>query len=228
MIQFIATIADASIFIFLGLLVLYLHTKGKTPLLSSKKRAVIIAIFFFAFGGYRIYEGYRDYAKKRFPSPESLLEKFSSNGIVADKKIIYRSPDGYCVLIPQGYEYITMNNSVSLATRKNVSENEYAGMIICKLDWNGSCTELAEETLKSIKGKNPHYSFGGKSMRDFGKYKGVSYEIDIVKNGLPCKELIAFCKQGACVYQIVLFCTQDSFGLCKGEFEEILDSFRLK
>jgi len=228
MAQFIASIADALIYIFLGLFILYLHTKKKVPLFSNKKWAWAIAIILFGLGGYDIYDGYVDYEKTLLPSLEYLEDALASKGILAEKDFIYDSPDGFQVLIPGGYRYVSMNNVITLIMRKKIDALGYAGMAISKLKFDGDLPGLMTESLKNMKLKEPTYSFSARGIRYFGRYEGISCKMEVIRKGIPLNGIIAFCRGGNFVYQVLLYCPKDSYSNFKLEFEKILDSFRTK
>ncbi len=98
-------------------------------------------------GVYHVYNAIGDHRARRVPSSEEIGAALAENGSLAADDILYRSPDGYEVLIPAGFRYLaTPGELLSLVARLE----EFGVISVSTEKMTGTFRNDTDAILKSL------------------------------------------------------------------------------
>lgn len=230
MTPFLGKSFDGIISIAMGLYIVYCYYKTPIPIFNwfhKKKLTLVISIFPFLSGFITIYKASVEYFEQKLPSIE-YLEKSVSEGILVKEGFIYTSPHGYQIFIPSDYRYTVHNKAISLLASKGTLAHRYANVIVSKMTQTSTLDRMVDGTIKYLKSVNPTYRFSSKVRIEVGGVKGIKFYIDVVKNDMPIKSIMAVFKHGNMAYSLMCYSPKQYWGDNIKEFETIVNTFTIK
>ena len=196
-----------------------------------KKKWVIVACSFMVL--YAIIEGinaYRDYAQGRPPIKGELQKAIAANNNLVTQDFAYNSPDGYTLVVPAGYAYTTFpSGALSLIAIKKLSQSStQSAIVVSRQQGRDDLETLTEEIIKVLKKKNSTYAFSSESQLSISDKKAIRVNVEVEKEGTLIKGIYVFTKTGNYIFSIMMSCPASIFPQESGEFEKVINSFRLQ
>jgi hypothetical protein len=204
---------------------LFLYYYKKQPKLYNKWWVLLGALSFLVMGGEEIYKGISNYSAQRIPSKSEIENSLSMRGTFAQKEFLYKSPDGYQVLIPAGITYTSSNGAISLiGTRKDQPNTSFSLMIMrqsSSQDLDSLVKDLIQVGMKSSPPKKYIFDEGN---NDQGQRRGF---VETSNNGILSKAAIVIAKHGKSTYQVMVSTPISNFEPTRAEIERVLNSFKV-
>ena len=86
---------------------------------------------------------------------------------------------------------------------------------------------LVKDTLALLKSKNSTYAFSSEQLSISGT-KAIKVDVDVEKGGIPVKGIFIFTKTGNNTFEFMMTCPASVFSQESADFEEVIQSIRLR
>ena len=207
-----------------GLVLIRFYFNPKVPRLHKKKWVPVLSVFVLSYGIYGVFEAYQGYSKNQIPSKNELEKSISDHGVIATEDISYTSQDGYEILIPANYTYITSQHGRwSLTARK-----DYSALLVAKYKSVLNLSKHLDDISSQFKKSSPTVKV--LSRREITGHDAEVQRVDLEmeRQGVPVRVTIVFFNAGETLYQLNLTGPKLFYGLMEAEFERIINSFIIK
>jgi hypothetical protein len=204
---------------------LFLYYYKKQPKLYKKWWVLLGVLLFLVLGGEESYKGMHQYNAQRIPSRNELENTLSSNGSVASKEFLYKSPDGYQVLIPEGLTYTTSKSAISLIATNRNQPNTFITLLIMKQSSSQDIDSLVKDLVQiGVKSSPPKKYVFDENSDDSDRRRGY---VEALNNGVLIKATILIAKHGMSTYQVMVSTPKNNFERAEAEIEKVLSSFKV-
>ncbi len=173
---------------------------------------------------------YRNYAQSRPHTKEELQKSIIANNTLVDRDFIFNSPDGYTLVVPAGYAYTTFpSGAMSLiAIKKQTQSSTRSAIVVARQQGRDELDSLTEGIIKALKRKNSTYTFSSESQLSISGIKAIRVNVEVEKQGTLIKGIYVFTKTGNYIFSIMMSCPASLYPQESGEFEKVINSFRLR
>ena len=189
---------------------------------SYKKRWAIVACWFMViYSLFGLTKSYQTFVKMHFPTKAEIDRAITYNGKIVKKEMLYKSPDGYTVLIPEGYAYSTHpSGAMSLVARKGDSI-----IVVMMFPSTDTLEKLMQDSCNHLNKKGQTRSFSKPLPVKINDNNGLRIDIEAKKQNMRIHSICLFFKKGNMAYQLQLICPQELFTTIKEEYEKVINSF---
>ncbi len=217
---------DGALYIVIAGSFLFLYLNKKQPKLYKKWWVIVTALLFLVLAGDEIYKGIRQYAEQRIPSRNELENTLNSNGSIASKNFIYKSSDGYEILIPEGLTYAGPKNAISLIAMNNNQSSTSLSLIVMKLSSSQDLDSLVKDLIHIGSKANPPKKYSFEEINNNSEQrKGY---VEASNNGILIKAAILLVRHGTSTYQVTISTLKDNFERSESEINTVLSSFKVQ
>lgn len=210
--------------ILLAALLLRYYFKPEVKRLYKKKWVLVGCILLILYSVVEFGMAYRKHITSRIPSRESVEKAIRNSGRVVSEDFIFSSGDGFQVLIPTGYTYVSSQvGGLSLTATK-----DYSAFIVFKMQDSASIDRIMDNVLVAMRERNPAFRLDDRRKIRINESEAVRIDCSISKNNVPAKLILVLCRKGSALFQLTFSCPQALFVELKAEYENILTSFKIK
>ncbi len=223
MIKLIAQFADNGIMILAASLLLWYYFKPEAKRLYKKKWVLAACVLLILYNVIEFGAAYREHMASRLPSRESVEKTIQKSGQIAAEDFAFSSKDGFQILVPSGYTYLSSQaGGLSLtATRDN------SAFLVLKMQDPASLDMIADNTLAAMRKRNSTFKIDDRRMLVINESQAVRIECSLAKNDVPVKLVLVLVRKGNNLFQLIFSCPQELFAKMKPEYEKILTSFKI-
>jgi len=204
---------------------LFYYLNKRQPKLYKKVWVLLAVLIFLALGGREIYKGVHEKLTQRVPSTTELADSLSNSGTVASDDFLYKSPDGYQILIPKGLTYTGSKGVVSLLAMDRNSPKTSLTLVVMKKSSMQPVDSLVKEIIQAGAKANPPKTYvfeeNGKNTDQRRGY------IEDSNNGVLIKTTLLLAQHGTSIYRVAISTTKDNFEREQAEIEKVLGSFKV-
>ena len=189
-----------------------------------KKWWVLLGVFILlALAGNEAYKGVHQYTAQRIPF--ELENSLSSSGSIASDELLFKSPDGYQILIPKGLTYTGSKGIVSLMAMNRDSQKPFFTLVVMKQSSIQSVDSLVKELILTGAKANPPKTYvfeeNGKNTDQRRGYIEGSKQWGFDKNG------VIISTAWKSIYRVAISTPKDNFEREQAEIEKVLGSFKV-
>ena len=221
-------ILDKLIALVIAAILVTLYMSPRPPRFHRKKWVLIVAILpllYCVYGLFWIYSQVQEAPPAAPPPPSAtsgppgITEK--QTPLTALKKdVLFASPDGYHILIPSGFKYITSGPSqMSLA-----AVHEGSSIAIFKIDADSTLDAFVKQTETALTTTNPSYEFKPAETVMSGMVPGRRVAIQVDKEGKGYVGTLLLYKRGGALFEMLLSYPKDAPAETKTEMDAIAKS----
>ena len=223
MVKFIAQCIDNGIMILAAALLLRYYFKPEAKRLYKKKWVLILCILLILYSVVEFGLTYRERITSRIPSRELVEKTIQKSGKLVSENFIFSSGDGYQILIPAGYTYISSQaGGLSLSATK-----DYSAFVVVKMQDSTSLNRIIDNTLIAMRKRNSTFRLDDRRKIRINKSEAVRIGCSATKNNVQAKLIIVLCRKGNTLFQLTFSCPKKLFAELKAEYEKILTSFKI-
>ncbi len=193
--------------------------------LHRKWWVLLVVLIFLALAGSETYKGFHQISAQRIPSNNELANALS-NGSIASDELLFKSPDGYQILIPKGLTYASSSSVVSLiATNRNSDQKTSFTIVVMKQALVKDVDSLVKDLIQiGAKADPPKtYVFEGKG-KNTDQRRGY---LETSKNGVLMRTDLLLVQQEKSMYRVAISIPKDNFEREQAEIEKVLGSFKV-
>ena len=205
-----------------AVLFLRFHYASKMSRFYKKKWVIVACSFIMLYAIIEITDACRNYAQGRLPTKEEIQQPVAANDSLAGQDHIFKSPDGYTLVVPAGYAYTTLSSGAMSMTA--VKKRSKSAIIVARYETGEDLESLVRETIKVLKRKNPTYAFPSESPVSIGDKEGIKVDVDVEKEGIPIKGMIIFAQAGNNTFEVMMSCPASVFSEESTEFDKVVRS----
>jgi hypothetical protein len=165
----------------------------------------------------------RSYAESGDPAKAEIEKSFSSNGVRADQDVMYRSPDGFVVLVPAGYEYTALTSG----PMRLVAKRKTDVLAVGKISASSGLEVFVPEVRKHLAKQLPTHTFSDPVPVRVNNVDAMRLESQYVQDGVLRNDVMVFFKPTTDVFELVLTCPRDSLDAHAAEYNKVIGSFRV-
>lgn len=204
---------------------LFFYLSKRQPRWYKKWWVLLGAFLLLALAGNETYKGVHQYAAQKIPTSNELANSLSSSGSIASDELLYKSPDGYQILIPKGLTYTGSKGVVSLiAMNRNSQKNSFT-LVVMKQSSTQPVDSLVKELILTGAKANPPKTYvfeeNGKNADQRRGY------IEGSNNGVLIKTALLLAQHGKSIYRVAISTPKDNFEREQAEIEKVLGSFKV-
>jgi hypothetical protein len=156
------------------------------------------------------------------PTQDEIRQALVTNGEVLSNDLDYCSPEGFKIVLPKGYRYVSMGPSAACL----VASKEGNSLIVKRLETAETPAEIVSGAIRHMRSKNPTCVSVSQRKFEPGGAQGWQAEIEMTRDGAEVKGFMACFQQGGAICHLMFFCLKSSFGANKADLEKMLNSFR--
>jgi len=160
--------------------------------------------------------------KHKKPEADRLKET-----IHADKDSIFKSTDGYEILIPAGYTYSASTDArVSLRAMKDAETTGTPVFVVTVMEPGIGIAELIDQTTKVQRQRNATTKFGG--IKEIRNGNTLIYKLaySSVREKGPVKGYLVFSTKSKKVFMVTIVTTEELFSTNSEVIDRVIESFR--
>jgi hypothetical protein len=214
---------DNGTMIIAAVLLLRFYYKPEAKRLYKKTWVLLVCVFLILYNAVDLGLAYRHHITSRLPSRESVEETIQSSGQFVPEDFVFSSRDGYQLLIPAGYTYVSSQpGGLSLTATR-----DHSAFLVFKTQDSSSLDKLMNGTLLALGKKNATFKLDDRRNIRIDDTNAVRIDFSVLKNNVPAKAILVLCRKGDTLFQLTLSCPRDLFSEMKPEYEAILTSFKI-
>jgi hypothetical protein len=223
MTHFIIQWIDTGIIILAAVLLLRFYFHPKVGWLYKKKWVLFVCAGMILYSLAEAGLGCRKYFSSRIPSRASLEKTIPGNGQAVTADFILSSGDGYELLIPAGYTYVTpRKGGLSLTATR-----EYSAFVVFKASAQASLDNIMDNTLAGLQKNNPDFKLNDRRRIIVSGSEALRSDFSVVKNNVPARSILLLCRKGNALFQLSFSCPEAQFDKLQAEYERIIQSFKI-
>ena len=223
MVKMLPQCIDSVVFILIAVIVLRNYFNPQANQVYKKKIILAGCVFMILYSVIKLGVTYYNYIESRLPSKESIEKKIQNSGQIVSEDFVFTSKDGYQVLIPSGYTYITSQpGGLSL-----IATMDSSAFVIGLMQDSTSLESIMDKTLVTMQKKNSTYRIDDRYKMIINETEGIRAECSVIKNNIPAKQIIVLCKKGHILFHLMFSCPEGSFKDLKRQYERIIKSFKI-
>ncbi len=215
----------AAIYLVIASGFLFSYFNKRQPKLHDKWWVLLGAFLLLALAGNEAYKGVHQYAAQKIPTINELANSLSNSGSIASDELLYKSPDGYQILIPKGLTYTGSKGLVSLMAMNRDSQKPFFTLAVMKQSTRQPVDSLVKELIQAGAKANPpkKYVFE-KNGKNIDQRRG---SIEDTHNGVLIKTALLLVQHGNSIYRVAISTPKDNFEREQEEIEKVLGSFKV-
>lgn len=223
MAKLIAQFIDNGIIILAAALLLRYYFKPEAKRLYKKKWVLVVCILMILYSVVEFGLTYCEHTKARLPSRESVEKAIRIAGQIGAEDFIFASGDGYQILIPAGYTYLSsQTGGLSLTATKDDS-----AFLVLKMRDSASLDSIMDNVVAVMQKKNSTFRLDDRRKFRINESEAVRIDGSVTKNNVPATLILVLCQKGNSLLQLTFSCPQERFAELKPEYEKILMSFKI-
>jgi len=223
MARLIAQCIDNGIMILAAALLLRYYFKPEAKRLYKKKWVLAGCIIMILYSVIELGLAYREHIGSRLPSRESVEKTIQNSGQIVSQDLMFSSEDGYQILIPSGYTYISSQaGGLSLTATR-----EYSAFLVVKMQDPASLDSIMDNALVAMRKRNSTFRLNDRRKISIAESEAVRIDCYVTKDNVPATLILVLCRKGNTLFQLTFSCPQDSFAELKPQYENILNSFKI-
>ena len=166
---------------------------------------------------------YREHIGSRLPSRASVEKTIQDSGRIVSEDFMFSSEDGYQILIPSGYTYISSQaGGLSLTATR-----DYSAFLVVKMQDSAGLGSIMDNALVAMQKRNSTFRLNDRRQISIAGSEAVRIDCSVTKNNVPAGLILVLCRKGSNLFQLTFSCPQDSFAKLKPQYEDILKSFKI-
>jgi hypothetical protein len=165
----------------------------------------------------------------REPLREKVRNAVEQKGTLATSDVAFESPDGYRILIPNGYIYSKPTGTLgSLMAIKNIDTSSNRVVTVGVTSSNATNEEFSDQFRKGLRQKNSTTKFTEPVEVKNGSTEIERVEMTWVNNkNEPVMGIMLFASNAGKNYVVILVTKEELFSASKPELDRIANSFLL-
>jgi hypothetical protein len=204
---------------------LFYYFNKRQPKLYDKWWVLLVVLIFLALAGREAYKGVHQVAAQRIPSTNELENSLNNSGSIASDEVLYKSPDGYQILIPRGLTYTGSKGVVSLIAMNRNSPKTSLTLVVMKQSSTQPVDGLVKElVLAGAKANPPKTYVFEENGKNTDQRRGY---IEGSNNGVLIKTALLLAQHGTSIYRVAISTPKDNFEREQEEIEKVLGSFKV-
>ena len=216
-------IAYAAIYIVISGGFLFIYFAKVLPKFHKKWWVLLGAFVFFTLAGNAVYKGVYQAAMQKIPS--ELNNSLNSTGSIASDEVLYKSPDGYQIVIPKGLTYTGPQGVVSLIAMNKDSQKALYTLVVMKQSSTQQVDSIVKELIQTgAKATPPKNYVFEENSKNAGQRRGF---VEDSKDGTVIKTAILLVQHDKSVYRVAISTPKDNFDREHVEIEKVLESFKV-
>jgi len=166
---------------------------------------------------------YRKHVTSQIPSRASVEKAIQNSGQIVSEDFIFSSGDGYKILIPAGYTYISSQaGGLSLTATK-----DHSAFLVFKTQDSASPDRIMDNVLIAMRKRNSTFRLDDRRKIRINESEAVRIDCSVTRNNVPAKLILVLCQKGSTIFQLTFSCPRELFAELKAEYENILTSFKI-
>lgn len=168
-----------------------------------------------------------DNAESKREAIQALQENISSKGLLAEYDQTIEAPEGFKVLVPQGFTYSKPpGTQFSLVAANDVNGAGTPVFMVYVVKYDGSLDQFIETMKSGLIAKNQTTKFSGTQVTDMGQYRLNRISMSSKRENGYVKGGMLFIEKGGKVFILQYGTREDLFSANASLFEKIIHSFR--
>jgi len=223
MVRFFAQCIDNGFMLIAAAILLRYYFKPEAKRLYKKKWVLAGCIIMILYSVIEFGLAYREYIRAQLPSGASLEKTIQDSGRLVSEDFMFSSVDGYQILIPSGYTYISsQTGGLSLTATK-----DYSAFVVVKMQASAGLDSSIDDTLVAMQKRHSTFRLNDRRKISIRGSEAVRIDCSVTKNDVPAALILVLCRKGNTQFQLTFSCPQNSFAELKPQYEEILKSFQM-
>ncbi len=222
---YLPTFLYAAVYLVIAAGFLLYYFNKRQPKFHKKRWVILVVLIFLALASRETYKGIHLKMAQRIPTINELANSLSSSGSIASDEVLYKSPDGYQIVIPKGLTYTRSEGVVSLIAMNKNSPKTSLTLVVLKQPSTQPVDSLVKELIAIGAKANPPKTYvfeenGKNSDQRRGYIEGSS-------NGVLIKTALLLAQHGKSIYRVAISTPKDNFDREQAEIEKVLGSFKV-
>jgi hypothetical protein len=205
-----------------AVLFLKFYYTSKMSRFYQKKWVIVACSFIVLYAIIEVINAGRNYTEGRVPTKGEIQQAIAANNTLVDQDLIFKSPDGYTLVVPAGCAYTTFSSGAMSMTA--VKKQSNSAIIVARYQTSEGLERLVEETIEVLKRKNLTYAFPSESPVSIGDKEAIKVDVDVEKEGIPIKGILIFAHAGNSTFEVMMSCPASVFSQESMEFEKVIQS----
>jgi hypothetical protein len=221
--NYLPNIAYAALYLVMAGVFLFFFRAKNQPRYHKKWWVLLGVFLLLALAGNEAYKGVHQAAMQRIPS--ELNTSLRNSGSIASDELLYKSPDGYQIVIPQGLTYTESRGVVSLLAMNRNNQKKFFTLVVMKQSSTQPVDSLVKELVQAGAKASPpkKYVFEEKN-KNADQRRGY---IEDSKNGIVIKTTLLLVPHETSIYRVAISTLKDDFEQERAKIEKVLGSFKV-